>query len=55
MSESREEQVRSEASRGKNEPMAKSNKVHVEQNGEVRPKRAAAREQPGTDQNARKD
>jgi len=49
-----EEKVRSEASRGKNEPLAKTAKVVPGQNGEVRPTRQAAREQPGTDESNRK-
>ena len=45
-----EKQVREEASRGKNEPMAKTAKVEEEQNGEVEPLRSTARKQPGTDE-----
>ena len=45
-----EERVREEASRGKNEPMAKRAKVRREQNGEVEPLRSTARKQPGTDE-----
>jgi hypothetical protein len=45
-----ERKVRAEASRGKNEPLARNAKVIPEQNGEVRPTRQAARQQPGTDQ-----
>jgi hypothetical protein len=45
-----EDQVREEARRGKNEPMAKSPKVHRKQNGEVEPLRSTARKQPGTDE-----
>jgi hypothetical protein len=45
-----EKQIRDEASRGKNEPMAKTPKVRREQNGEVEPLRSTARKQPGTDQ-----
>ena len=41
-----EERVREEASRGKNEPMAKRAKVRREQNGEVEPLRSTARKQP---------
>jgi hypothetical protein len=45
-----ENQVREEASRGKNEPMAKTPKVRRGQNGEVAPLRSTARKQPGTDE-----
>ena len=45
-----EEQVREEASRGKNEQMAKNPKVRREQNGEVEPLRSTAKEQAGTDE-----
>lgn len=45
-----EEQVRAEASRGKNEPIAKSAKVARQQNGQVEPRRSTARKQPGTDE-----
>jgi hypothetical protein len=45
-----EDQIREEARRGKNEPMAKSPKVRREQNGEVEPLRSTARKQPGTDE-----
>jgi len=45
-----EEQVREEARRGKNEPMAKEPKVQRKQNGEVDPLPSTARKQPGTDE-----
>jgi hypothetical protein len=45
-----EEHLRAEASRGKNEPMAKTAKVAHGQNGEVKPLRSTARKQPGTDE-----
>ena len=45
-----EEQVREEASRGKNEPMAKAPKVRRGQNGEVAPLRSTAKKQPGSDE-----
>ena len=45
-----EQKIRAEASRGKNEPIARSAKVAPGQNGEVQPKRSAARKQPGTDE-----
>jgi hypothetical protein len=45
-----EGQVREEASRGKNEPMAKTPKVRPAQNGEVTPLRSTAKKQPGTDE-----
>ena len=45
-----EEKVRAEASRGKNEPIAKGAKVITNQNGEVRPTLEAARRQSGTDE-----
>lgn len=45
-----EKSIREEASRGKNEPMAKTPKVKPEQNGEVEPLRSTARKQPGTDE-----
>jgi hypothetical protein len=44
-----EKHIREEASRGKNEPMAKTAKVKPEQNGEVEPLRSTAQKQPGTD------
>ena len=44
-----EGQVREEARRGKNEPMAKVAKVKEGQNGEVEPLRSTARKQPGTE------
>jgi hypothetical protein len=49
-----EGKVRGEASRGKNEPMAKTARVVPNQNGEVCPPREAARKQPGTDESAEK-
>jgi hypothetical protein len=45
-----EEKVRAEASRGKNEPMARSPHVAPQQNGEAEPTISAARKQAGTDQ-----
>jgi hypothetical protein len=45
-----EKEVRSEASRGKNEPLAKTPKAVPGQNGETRPPREAAKQQPGTDE-----
>jgi hypothetical protein len=45
-----EGQVREQARRGKNEPMAKEPKVQQKQNGEVEATHAAARRQSGTDQ-----
>jgi hypothetical protein len=45
-----EETLREEASRGKNEPIAKSAKVNLKQNAEVEPSRAAIRKQKGTDE-----
>jgi hypothetical protein len=45
-----EGQVREEARRGKNEPMAKVPKVKETQNGEAQPLRSTARKQPGTDE-----
>ena len=45
-----EREVREEASRGKNEPMAKTPKVATNQNGEARPPKDAAEAQPGTDE-----
>ncbi|HEX7862548.1 MAG TPA: hypothetical protein VF773_19595 [Verrucomicrobiae bacterium] len=45
-----EGQIREEARRGKNEPMAKTAKVREEQNGEVQPLRRTAQKQPGTDE-----
>jgi hypothetical protein len=45
-----EAKLREEASRGKNEPMAKNAKVIQKQNAEVGPTREAAKAQPGTDE-----
>jgi hypothetical protein len=45
-----ENDLRREASRGKNEPMAKGPRVQTKQNGEVEPARSAVRKQPGTDE-----
>ena len=45
-----ENQIREEARRGKNEPMAKNPKVRRAQNGEVAPLRSTAQRQPGTDE-----
>jgi hypothetical protein len=53
MEKKSEQKVRAEASRGKNEPMARNPKVATNQNAEVRPTRAAARAQPGTDESAK--
>jgi hypothetical protein len=50
MEKTSEAKVRAEASRGKNEPIAKNAKVQAHQNGEVSPTRGAARQQPGTDE-----
>jgi hypothetical protein len=50
MRKTSEGKIRSEEVRGKNKPLAKSAKVVQGQNGEVRPTRRAAREQPGTDE-----
>ena len=44
-----EKAVRAEASRGRNEPIARSARVHRTQNGEVQPSRSAAKKQRGTD------
>jgi hypothetical protein len=44
-----QEQIREEARRGKNEPMAKEPKVQRKQNGEIDPLPSTARKQPGTD------
>jgi hypothetical protein len=48
-----EDQIRDEAARGKNEPIAKDPKVRREQNGEVEPRRSTARRQPGTDEQSK--
>jgi hypothetical protein len=42
--------IRAEASRGKNEPLAKTARVATGQNGETRATRQAAKAQPGTDE-----
>jgi hypothetical protein len=49
-----ENQLRAEASRGKNEPMAKSARVQPKQNGEVEPLRSTAQKKGGTDEAKRK-
>ena len=45
-----EDDLRREASRGKNEPMAKGPNVRSKQNGEVEPMRSTVQKQPGTDE-----
>jgi len=50
-----EQQVREEASNGKNKEMAKTPKVVPQQNAEVQPPRSAARAERGTDESKKRE
>jgi hypothetical protein len=50
MKNSSEKALHDEVARRKNEPLAKSHRLHRGQNAEVQPARSEARKQPGTDE-----